>query len=103
RWGAITGSSYTPSGRPHAYLYENGVMQDLNNLIDPSSGWELTDASINDSGEIAASGFSQGQTRATLLTPLPEPSTLMIFTLLGSISVIRRARISARYRSRGLA
>ncbi|HEX8521246.1 MAG TPA: hypothetical protein VF669_03250 [Tepidisphaeraceae bacterium] len=53
-----------------AFLYRDGVMQDLNALIPASSGWDLWFASaINDSGQIVGSGTFNGAPRAFLLTP----------------------------------
>ena len=54
-----------------AWIWSNGVFQNLNNLIPPGSGFTLTDATaINDNGQIVANGSnSSGQTRAFLLTP----------------------------------
>lgn len=58
-----------PGGR--AFLWKNGVMLDLNNLIPSGSGWTLTSANgINASGQIVGTGKNpNGQTRAFLLTP----------------------------------
>jgi len=55
----------------HAFLYAGGQMADLNSLIDPSSGWELVDATaINASGQIVGVGRLDGHDlRAFLLTP----------------------------------
>jgi probable HAF family extracellular repeat protein len=62
-----------------AFLYSNGVMTDLNSLIDPNLQISLVGASgINDLGQIAADG-SNGH--AYLLTPVPEPGTLMLMGL----------------------
>jgi probable HAF family extracellular repeat protein len=45
-------------------------MRDLNNLLPPNSGWELTQAlGINDKGQIVGYGTHDGQIRAFLLTP----------------------------------
>jgi probable HAF family extracellular repeat protein len=54
-----------------AWIWSNGVFQNLNNLIPPGSGFTLTDATaINDNGQIVANGRnSTGQTHAFLLTP----------------------------------
>ena len=71
-----------------AFLYtQAGGMQNLNNLIDPSLGWDLTGAGgINDAGDIVGSGFNpQGQFHAFLLTPVPEPSTLQLTIILATI------------------
>jgi probable HAF family extracellular repeat protein len=58
----------------HPFLYSNGVMFDLNTLVDPASGWTLTDArDINGSGQISgvrsfrratARGAAQARARA---------------------------------------
>ena len=34
--GQVTGSSFTSTGDAHAFLYSNGQISDLNNLIDPA-------------------------------------------------------------------
>ena len=71
--GQVVGSSgAADSGFNHAFLYSNGQMMDLNDLIDPSLGITLTEATgINDHGQIVANGGLD----AYLLTPIPEPST----------------------------
>ncbi len=54
----------------HAFLYNNGVMQDLNDLIDEHSGRTLIEArSINNHGQIVGDGEKNGVRRAFLLTP----------------------------------
>jgi probable HAF family extracellular repeat protein len=55
----------------HAFLYADGVMSDLNDLLPANSGWELLFAqSINNSGEIVGTGTNpEGKARAYLLTP----------------------------------
>ena len=82
----------------HAFLWENGVMTDLNALVDGSAdGWELLEAAaINDLGQIVGSGHvdrdldgSWDVTRAYLLTPIPEPATLGLAALAG-ITLLRR-------------
>jgi probable HAF family extracellular repeat protein len=55
--------------RPHT-----GVMQDLNTLVDPASGWYLAEAvAINDKGQILVRGYKRErnawQSGAVLLTP----------------------------------
>ena len=63
------------------FIYtQAGGMQNLNNLIDPSSGWTIYDAAgINDAGEIVGSGVNpQGRLDACLLTPTPKPATLQL-------------------------
>lgn len=71
--GRVVGSTYTPEWKIHAFLYENGHAQDLNDLLPPNSGWILEDATaINDAGEIVGTGYRDGidGRRGFLLTPL---------------------------------
>ena len=81
--GSVVGDSYL-SGRTngpfHAFLYTVGTMYDLNSLLDSSGiGWTLEDAeAINDNGWIAANGLIGGVQHGLLLTPVPEPSALVL-------------------------
>ncbi len=54
----------------HAFIWtQTAGMQDLNNLIDATSGWTLLFAyAINDAGQITGSGLIKGQSHAFLLT-----------------------------------
>ncbi len=70
-----------------AFIYEDGVMQNLNPLVDSTSGvtidytsgWYLQEAtSINSSGEIVGYGLLNGELHAFLLTPVPEPSCILV-------------------------
>ncbi|MDD4117560.1 MAG: MBG domain-containing protein, partial [Kiritimatiellae bacterium] len=64
----IVGTSTTGSGTNQAFLWRDGVMTNLNDLIDAGSGWVLTNAAaINEYNEIAGSGLYYGQPRAFLL------------------------------------
>jgi len=70
----------------HAFLWENGVMLDLNSLIDPNFSGVLVDAAaINDLGQIVGHAVINGQTRGYLLTPVPEPSS-MVLIVIGAIA-----------------
>jgi len=54
-----------------AYIYENGVVTNLNTLIPPGSGISLSVATgINNAGQIVGYSLSGGQFRAFLLTPV---------------------------------
>lgn len=54
----------------HAFIYANSTLAELNTLIPPDSGWDLTEAiDINDSGEIIGFGKFQGDWHAYLLQP----------------------------------
>ncbi|HEY3414530.1 MAG TPA: PEP-CTERM sorting domain-containing protein [Armatimonadota bacterium] len=67
----------------------------LNDLIDPALGWTLWYASdINNAGQIAGTGFVNGQRHAFRLTPVnavPEPGSLSLFaTALVPLVIWRR-------------
>jgi probable HAF family extracellular repeat protein len=73
--GQIVGYSNkdTTSGEQHAFIYSSsGGMQDLNNLLAPSSGWTVSfAAAINNKGQIVGNGTNAvGQSHALLLTPV---------------------------------
>jgi probable HAF family extracellular repeat protein len=75
--GVIVGSSMVvageSSGQPgerHAFVWQNGVMTDLNDLISANAGWEIEYAyDVNDEGAIVGTGILNGEPRAFILTP----------------------------------
>jgi probable HAF family extracellular repeat protein len=71
--GVAVGWSETVPGDPssrHAFIYNNGTMTDLNDLLPPGSAWELLDArAINDRGQIVGRGRIGGADRAFLMNP----------------------------------
>ena len=74
--GQIVGYATAPgTGYSPAFLYSNGSMTNLNNLISPTSNWlQLQPNAINDSGWIVGTGINaSGLHDAFLLTPIPEP------------------------------
>jgi probable HAF family extracellular repeat protein len=76
--GTVVGYSWLASGQdPHAFVYANGIMLDLNSLLSSGSGWELTEAyGINDAGQITGSGLFHGQVSAFRLDPnRADPNT----------------------------
>lgn len=72
RSGQVVG--FTSSGQNtnyRAFLYSDGIMKDLNELIEVNSGWSLWFAqAINDRGQITGYGSNNGATHAFLLTPV---------------------------------
>jgi len=82
------------SSRGRGFLWQDGVMYDLNDCLDNSAaGWSVGAATaINSSGQIVGSGASpNGFSEAYLLTPIPEPSTLLAL-LCGVAGVAWRRR-----------
>jgi probable HAF family extracellular repeat protein len=79
-----------------AFLYDGASMHDLNSLLDGSGdGWVLHQATdINDAGRIVGYGTHDGQTRAFLLTPVPEPANHALMAaglgLMGAFALARR-------------
>jgi len=69
--GSIVGASLDAKFNPRAFLWEKGVMTDLNNLVAGHSPlYLLTGCSINSRGEITGLGMtSAGQIHTYLATP----------------------------------
>ena len=77
----------------HAFVWQKGIMSDLNDLIPPDSDWELGWAeSINERGQIAGLGSINGQMHAFLLTPIPEPATV-VFVAFGFLLARRKRHL----------
>jgi probable HAF family extracellular repeat protein len=75
--GQVTGMSTTSTGAQRGYIWENGVMTDLNTLIPANSGWTIRAAgAINESGQIIAMGLSD-KLHSVILTPVPEPASIL--------------------------
>lgn len=96
--GMVVGYSTYPGDVPgvafsKATLYRDGVMLDLNTLVDTQDGfWTFTDAvAINDAQEILVNACSEfGDCRTALLTPVPEPRALIL--LLAGLLVVGAGR-----------
>jgi probable HAF family extracellular repeat protein len=78
--GKIVGFSEIAFEDEHAFIFDGGVMYDLNSFVTGASGWTLRGAdSINDAGQIVgyASNNVTNAEHAFLLTPtaIPEPAT----------------------------
>lgn len=69
--GVVVGYSSDYGNDSHAFIWQNGTLTNLNDLIDPTAGWELETASdINERGQIVGTGSHNGETRAFLLDPV---------------------------------
>ncbi|WP_009633885.1 PEP-CTERM sorting domain-containing protein [Synechocystis sp. PCC 7509] len=75
----VVGSSFLEdNSTQHAFLWEEGNLIDLNSLIDPGLGWELTSAlEINSSGDIIGTGLYNGVQRGFVAKAIPEPSSVL--------------------------
>jgi probable HAF family extracellular repeat protein len=99
-WSGTNPNFYSESGVGiRAFLYSDGIMQDLNELIAPGSDFILTQAQgINDRGQIAGAGVINGELHAVLLTPqpsqgVPEPAStlgILAFGAIGAGSLLKR-------------
>ena len=69
--GEIVGGSLSEGNEEYSgFLYRNGKLTNINDLLDPGSGWEVVQAvSINDNGEIIGIGSNEGTDRIVLLRP----------------------------------
>ncbi len=77
----------------HGFLWEDGTMYDLNDLVSLPDGWWLGSAcAINDTGQILVETYGDGLVHAALLTPVPEPGTIVILLSGLSLIVMRRVR-----------
>jgi len=79
--GEVVGWTDTPGGAL-AYLYAAGSMVLLDSLIDPASGWTITDAvGINELHQIAGTACNAGlcyAVRLDLTSSIPEPAPLLL-------------------------
>jgi probable HAF family extracellular repeat protein len=75
----ITGFAISDSG-PQAFVWKNGVFTDLNAALPSGSPWFLfITASMNNAGQIVATGFNMetGEVHGLLLTPIPPTASLI--------------------------
>lgn len=78
--GQIVGWAWTKENTAqtqHAFLYNGGVMIDLNDLLPAGSGWVLgRAAAINDAGQILGGGTLNGKWHGFLMTPGIDPRSV---------------------------
>lgn len=70
--GTVVGYSKTKNHlNNHAFVWRDGIMKDINDLLPANSGWELISAlDINNNGQIVGFGKFNGRDKAFLLTPV---------------------------------
>jgi probable HAF family extracellular repeat protein len=92
----------------HGFLYDSATgMVDLNSLIDPATGWVITDAEgINGAQQIAATACRGGAigecyaVRLDLVSAVPEPSSWAMLAFgLGAIGLRRARRPAVKIRA----
>jgi probable HAF family extracellular repeat protein len=71
--GEVVGGSLTEGDENfHGFLFRGNRLHDLNELLEPGTGWEVIQAlGINNHGEIIGIGSHVGQDRIVLLRPRP--------------------------------
>jgi probable HAF family extracellular repeat protein len=70
--GDVVGWSYLPDGSvaPFVWFYATGMMHNLNEFVDPASGWTVGEANdINNYGQICGSGGKAGVSGAIRFDP----------------------------------
>lgn len=93
--GQVVGDSELADGSERAFLFADNTLVDINDLIPETSDFVLTSArGINEKGQIAATAFfSDSQTtRAVLLTPVPEPASMLGVLAFGAGAGILRKK-----------
>jgi len=91
--GQVVGFSQSPrTALFEAFIWQDGQMTNLNDLIPANSGWVLREArDINNIGQIVGQGKIDGESRAFLLDPIPEPSSVCLLVF-GAVTMLRKYR-----------
>lgn len=95
--GDVIGMSQTEDnmGEEVPFLYTGGTMYNLYDLLVPGSGVSALSFTnegnaINNAGQIVVQGVYDGQIRAIVLSPVPEPSVALL--LGGALWLLQRRR-----------
>ena len=82
----------------HAFLYHDGVMTDLNDLINPASGWVLNNAwAVSNAGYIAGRGTVGGVTHGFVLSAMPGDANLD-----GTVNITDLSKVLTNYDKTGM-
>ncbi|MBA4292703.1 hypothetical protein C0431_06990 [bacterium] len=93
--GQVIGQ-YGDSQFGSAFLYSNGQMYDLNDLIVEGLDWQVAAVrGINDAGQITGFTYIDGTWRSFIASPVPEPTTLFVIGVLG-LTMMQRNRLHPR-------
>ena len=89
------------SGGSHAFVYIDGKMWDLNDLIQPNSGWRLDWATgINDFGQIVGNGRFLDASRSFRLDPVHTYTLRLLYdstTAKGSANFTVKVQLLDRF------
>ena len=100
--GLVVGDSKLADGSDRAFIYDGTELFDLNTLVAGDFDFVLTSArGINENGQIAATGFfaDTQTTRAFLLTPVPEPTSMLGVLAFGAAGFLRTRAAKRKVRA----
>ncbi len=91
----VVGASTLSNSTSRPFLWYNGTLTDLNDLLPAGFNWDLREArGINDKGQIVGWGITNGQEHAFILCPNTAPSVVLtnpannaVFSTLSSITL----------------
>lgn len=91
--GLVLGG-YFEGANIHSFLWQSGQFTDPAELLPQNSGWSqigITD--INDVGQLLGYGISGGQYKSFVLTPVPEPSSVLALGAgIATLTTLKRRR-----------
>jgi len=99
--GVVVGTSLASDGFDKATLFSGGAVYDLNNYLDAPLGYRLWNATaVDNSGRILVQGVhatgAETSLKSFVLTPVPEPSTFVVFGVGALACCYSRRRVLRR-------
>lgn len=77
----------------NGFLYDDSTIKKLTDLLTSPGGWsDLNATDINDAGWIVGQGTIDGEQHAFLMTPVPEPATILTWAALVGLGAVRLRR-----------